>query len=261
MPFLQHDSVRLYFEYEPAPPRPILVLANSLGTDLSMWSTQMSAFAEHFSVLRYDARGHGRSSTPAGPYSLEALASDVLALLDALALPRVHFCGLSMGGMVGQWLALHAPERLDRLVLSNTAAKIGNAEGWNERISAVLARGMAEVVPTVLERWYTAAFRERSPEVVRATEIMLLANDPLGYAASCAAVRDMDLRPYVSAISTPSMIVYGLEDPVTPPEGALWLGRHIAGSCELALPAAHLANIEAADEFTIGVLQFLRSGA
>ena len=261
MPFLQHDDVRLYFEYEPSSSRPVLLLSNSLGTDLSMWSTQMPAFAEHFSVLRYDARGHGRSSTPEGPYSIEVLASDVLALLDALALPRVRFCGLSMGGMVGQWLAVHAPERLDRLVLSNTAAKIGNAEGWNERISAVLTGGMAAVVPAVLERWYTAAFRKRSPEVVRATEGTLLASNPSGYAASCAAVRDMDLRPYVSNISTPSLIIYGLEDPVTPPEEAHWLARHIAGSRELALPAAHLANIEAADEFTTGVLEFLRSDA
>ncbi len=257
MPLLLHGDVRLHYEFDFQLGRPVLMLSNSLGTDISMWSPQMPAFAQHFSVLRYDARGHGQSSTPPGPYTIADMGRDALALLDALHITRVNFCGLSMGGMVGQWLAIHAPERLERVVLSNTAAQIGTASGWNDRISALHTGGMSAVVPGVLDRWYTAGFRERGPQAVERTAAMLLTMDPVGYAASCAAVRDMDLRDALTSIDVPVLIVYGSQDPVTPPESAQFLQQHIQGARSFALDAAHLANVEAADTFTSTVLAFL----
>lgn len=257
MPEIELHDVRIHYEFDGRQDRPTLVLSNSLGTNLAMWSPQLDALQEHFSILRYDSRGHGQSSTPPGPYSLEQMGTDVIGLLDALELDRVHFCGLSVGAMVGQWLGVHAHGRLGRLVLSNTAAKIGSPEGWNQRIETVRQQGTEAIVSAVLERWYTNEFRRSTPEDVERTAAMLLSTDAEGYASTCAAIRDMDLRADVQKISVPTLVVYGTQDPVTPPSEARFLIEQITDTRSLELEAAHLSNIEAASAFTAGVLDFL----
>ncbi|HEX9575286.1 MAG TPA: alpha/beta fold hydrolase, partial [Myxococcales bacterium] len=163
MAFVDVGGVRLFHRFDGKPGNPVLVLSNSLGSDVTMWDPQVAAFAEQFRVLRYDSRGHGQSAVPPGPYRIEDLGRDLVGLLDALGLERVRFCGLSKGGMVGMWLATNAPARVERLALCNTSAYFGQPETWNARIEAVRASGMGAVVPQVIERWLTSGFRARAP--------------------------------------------------------------------------------------------------
>ncbi|HEY4355240.1 MAG TPA: 3-oxoadipate enol-lactonase [Acidobacteriaceae bacterium] len=258
MAFLDTGNIRVHYQFEPRSGLPVLVFSNSLGTNLSMWDRQESFFQDSFNVLRFDVRGHGQSSVPARPYSVGDAAQDVLALLDHLGIAKASFCGLSLGGMVGQWLAVHAPERFSAFCICNTGAKIGTPETWNQRIAAVTSKGMTAIVPAVLERWYTSRFRAERADVVEATSVMLSRTDPHGYALACAAIRDMDQRASISSIRTPTLVVYGDQDPVTPPEDAHFLLDQIVGSEALCLSAAHLSNIEAAEEFNTGVLHFLQ---
>jgi 3-oxoadipate enol-lactonase len=257
MPMLDLQDVSLYYELDGPSGQPVLLLSNSLGANLDMWSEQLEAFANHFQVLRYDTRGQGKSSMPAGPYSIDQMGKDVLALLDALNLDRVHFCGISMGGLIGQWLGIHAPHRLLKLVLSNTAAKIGNEVNWNQRIVTIQQDGFEPIVSTVLSGWFSEPFHRNHPEVIAKMEDVLFANSREGYAASSAAVRDADLRGAIQLISTPTLVVYSTEDCSTTPGEAMFLSAHIKGSQSLALQAAHISNIEAASEFSAGVLRFL----
>jgi 3-oxoadipate enol-lactonase len=238
---------------------PVLVLSNSLGTNRSLWNLQTPAFVEHFRVLRYDARGHGESSTPEGPYSIEEMGSDVLGLLDHLQIAQASFCGISIGGLVGQWLALNAPERLHRLVLCNTSAKIGSAEAWNTRIAVVNQDGLESVIKGTLERWFTPDFTLQHPEVVEHAKIMLQAMKVKGYAASCAAVRDADFRAAIPRIEIPSLVIAGIHDPVIDISEGVSLAQQIPGSSYLAIPAAHLSNLEAVEQFNAAVLTFLRA--
>ncbi|MCY1259651.1 3-oxoadipate enol-lactonase 2 [compost metagenome] len=240
---------------------PVLVLSNSLGTDLHMWDVQIPAFTEHFRVLRYDTRGHGGSLVSAGPYSIEQLGRDVLALLDSLDIARASFCGLSMGGLIGQWLAINAPERIERLVLCNTAAKIGTPEVWNPRIDSVLAGGaqaMRELRDASIARWFTADFAEAEPGKVEPIVGMLAQTSPEGYAANCAAVRDADFREQLDTIQAPTLIVCGSADPVTTTEHGRFMQERIRGAELAEFHAAHLSNVQAGDAFTRRVLDFLR---
>ena len=234
-----------------------MVLSNSLGTNLGMWDGQMPALVERFRVLRYDSRGHGQSAAPPGPYRIEELGRDLIALLDALDIPRVRFCGLSKGGMVGMWLASNAPERVERLVLCNTSAHLPGRELWNARIEDVRATGMAAVAPQVLERWFTAGFRARASEAVEKVRQMLLTTPAEGYAACCAAIRDMDQRETIASIRAPTLVVVGSRDPATPPEHGRAIADRIRGARVIELPAAHLSNVEAAEAFNEAVLGFL----
>ena len=256
MPFVQSGELRTRYELT-GDKGPVLVFSNSLGTDVSMWDPQMSQLPRHFRVLRYDTRGHGHSTVTAGDYTIEQLGRDVLDLLDALNLDRVHFCGLSMGGMIGIWLGVNAPDRLHRLVLCNTAARIGNADTWNARIETVRKLGMKPVAAAVIERWFTPEFRAAFPEPVARAQAMLEAAPPAGYAACCAAIRDMDQRDTIARIASPALIIYGAKDPVTPPSDAQFLNDHIVGSVKQELHAAHLSNVEQPDAFTAAVISFL----
>jgi 3-oxoadipate enol-lactonase len=247
----------LYYEEEGNPDFPVLILSNSLGTNLSMWDAQVEAWSTVLRLLRYDSRGHGRSSIPDGPYTIEQMGRDVLNLADALGYERFHFCGLSIGGMVGQWLGIHAPGRLLRLVLSNTASQIGTTEMWSQRIETVNAEGMRAVTPAILVRWYTEQFLSEHSAEVASTAAMLNATSPKGYTASCAAIRDMDQQSAVHLITTPTLVVFGDADAVTPPSKAHELTRSIARARSLELHAAHLSNIEASAEYTAGVGRFL----
>lgn len=258
MPFFETRGIRIHYQFEFTPDRPVLVFSNSLGTDLSMWDAQVDAFRDSFSVLRFDPRGHGDSSIPLAAYTLADASQDVLALLDHLNIAEAVFCGLSFGGMIGQWLAIHAVERFWAFAICNSAAKIGTPETWNQRIAAVTEHGMAAIVPAVLERWYTSGFRALHRDVLERTSTILLHTDPQGYALACAAIRDTDLRDLIANIVTPTLVVYGDEDPVTPPVDARFLLDHISSAESLCLPAAHLSNIEAAAAFNDGVLRFLK---
>ncbi|WP_375738752.1 3-oxoadipate enol-lactonase [Pseudomonas boanensis] len=239
---------------------PVLVLSNSLGTDLHMWDEQIPAFTEQFRVLRYDTRGHGQSLVSEGPYSIERLGRDVLALLDALDIAKVSFCGLSMGGLIGQWLAINAPRRIERLVLCNTAAKIGSPEVWNPRIDTVLAGGaqaMRDLRDASISRWFTAEFAKAQPAKVEPIVGMLAQTSPAGYAANCAAVRDADYREQLGSIVAPTLVVCGDADPVTTTEHGRFMQEHIRGADLVEFHAAHLSNVEAGELFTRRVMDFL----
>ena len=235
------------------------MLSNSLGTNMAMWDAQLPVLATRYRVLRYDSRGHGLSAVTRGPYTIEQLARDVLGLLDHLGLQRIRFCGLSMGGMIGQWLGANAAQRLSRLVLCNTAAQIGTPEVWNARIDAVNKGGMAMIVDAVLARWYTAPFVASAPDAIGTTREMLLRTPAAGYVASCAAVRDMDQRDSTSRITVPTLVIAGTHDLVTTPADGRFLADQIAGAHYAELPAAHLSNIEAPTAFTSALTAFLAS--
>jgi 3-oxoadipate enol-lactonase len=236
---------------------PVLVLANSLGSAAAMWDAQMPALLRCFRVLRYDLRGHGASPPSRESFDIGALAGDVLELLDELRLDRVHFCGLSLGGMIGLWLGSHAPSRLERLVLCNTAAKLGPPQMWNARIDAVREGGMVAIAPAVIERWFSRDFREQNPAEVERARQMLLATSAEGYAAACAAIRDMDQRTEALGVRVPTLIVAGKHDAATPPSESRWLSERIYGARLVELDAAHLSNIEAEVPFTAALLDFL----
>ncbi len=254
------DGCTIAFRLDGPEGAPVLMLSNSLGTNLALWDAQVAPFAARHRLLRYDSRGHGRSDAPPGAYSTDRLGRDAVELLDALGLDRVHFCGLSQGGMVGQWLAVRHPERLGRLVLADTAAYMGPPAAWQQRIDTALREGMAPIADAALARWFTPGFRAAQPATVARLREMLLTTPPHGYAGCCAAIRDMDLRPTASRIACPTLLVTGRHDPSTPPERAEELARAIPGARILVLEAAHLSNVEQPEAFASGVLQFL-SGA
>ena len=251
------EGARFNCRADGPPEAPLLVLSNSLGTNLAMWDDQMAALTQRFRVLRYDARGHGASSATPGPYTIGELARDALALLDAFEARRVDFCGLSIGGMVGMWLAVHAPERIARLVLANTAPQIGTPETWNTRIESVRKGGLAAIADGVVERWFSKAFRERAPAAVARIRAMLTAANPEGYIASCAAVRDTDQWDTVARIACPTLVIAGTHDASTPPAEGRKLAGRIAGARYVELDAAHISNVEAADRFTAELTAFL----
>ncbi|WP_095097076.1 3-oxoadipate enol-lactonase [Pseudomonas sp. Irchel 3A5] len=262
MPFIQLPDGDLHYQLDGPQGAPVLLLSNSLGTNLSMWDSQMPAFTEHFQVLRYDTRGHGQSLVTEGPYSIEQNGRDVLALLDALQLPSVLFCGLSMGGLIGQWLAINAPQRLQRVVVCNTAAKIGTPDVWNPRIETVLRDGegaMQALREASVARWFTPEFAKAEPQRVEPVVDMLAQTSPQGYAANCAAVRDADFREQISAITLPVLVVCGTQDAVTTPADGRFLTERIAGAEYAEFHAAHLSSIEAGRAFGDRVVTFLKA--
>jgi len=249
----------MHYELDGPPTASTLVLSNSLGTNLSLWDAQLPVFAKNFRVLRYDSRGHGKTSVTQGEYSVEILARDVIQLLDALNLERVNFCGLSIGGMTGMWLAVNVPQRLQNLVLSNTAPKIGKPDTWNERIRAVREGGTKAAAQQVIDRWFTPEFRASHPGEVTKTRQMIETTSADGYVDSCAAVRDFDFWEKVSAIRAQTLVITGTHDSAAPPSEAQKLAKQIPGARYIELPAAHISNVEAASRFTEEVSTFLRN--
>jgi 3-oxoadipate enol-lactonase len=259
VPILKSGEARIHYVLEGQSGSPVLVFSNSLGANYSMWDSQAREVHKNFRVLRYDTRGHGQSSATPGPYSIEQLAKDVVALLDHLDLDRVHFCGLSMGGMIGMWLGANAPERLNQLVLCNTGARIGTLDAWNARIEVVRKNGMKSIAPAVVERWFTPAFRQKSPEIISNTLQMIEEASPDGYSACCAAIRDCDYREQVATIRTPTLVISGAHDPATPPADGRFLAHQIPEARYVELNSAHLSNIEAQDRFNQELAAFLNS--
>lgn len=258
MPFMDAANVRLHYQLEGREDAPWLVLSNSLGTTIDMWMPQIPALLEHFRVVRYDTRGHGQSSVPNGPYSVEQLGNDVIALMDHLKIERANFCGLSMGGMTGIWLGINRPQRIDRLVLCNTAAQIGTPELWNARIDKVRQEGVASIVPAVLDRWFTSDFQRYAPAQVNIVRDMLVRTSPEGYVANCAAVRDMDQRAELHRISAPTLVIAGKFDLATPADDSKFVAKSIVGARYVELNAAHLSNWEVAQSFATHLINFLR---
>jgi 3-oxoadipate enol-lactonase len=253
------QGAKLYYRWDGPEGAPIVIFSNSLGATHRMWDPQVEAFSKHFRVLRYDGRGHGDSSVIPGPYTIEQLAGDVLSLLGELKLGRVSFCGLSMGGMIGMYLGANAASRFHKIVLCNTGAKIGTADGWNARIAAVQQGGMKVVAGAVFERWLTPAYRVANPGVSAEVLAMLERGEAAGYAANCCAVRDFDYREKLAGVQVPTLIIAGTHDPATPPADGQYLHEHIRGAQYAELAAAHLSNIEAREEFNRQVLGFLKS--
>jgi 3-oxoadipate enol-lactonase len=261
MPFIQSDSVRLHYRVdEPSQAgaqAPWLMLCSSLGATQDMWWPQLEALSQHFRVLRYDRRGHGQSSTPPGLYTLDDLGRDALAVLDAVGAQRAHFCGISLGGLTGQWLAVNAPQRLGRLVLCSTAVKIGTEAAWRVRIEQAQREGLAGLAESSISRWFTPAFIAAQPDAIERIRKAYLAGSPHGYAGCCNALIDADFRPLLPRMTTPLLAIAGTSDPTAPPAELRAIAAGVADGRCVELPAAHLSNIEAAAAFNRALLGFL----
>lgn len=239
---------------------PVLILSNSLGTTLEMWDPQVAAFSEHYRLIRYDTRGHGGSPVTPGPYSFADLGQDVLAVLDALDIARAAFCGISMGGHTGLWLGIHAGSRFNAIAVCNSAAKIGTAQGWNERAAMVREGGQASMralAESSPGRWFSADFVNAHPVQVQRAQAWIAGIAPLGYAACCEALATSDLRDDLGRITTPTLLLAGASDPVTTVADALAMQTGIGGAQVAVLPASHLSNLEAPKAFDQAVLHFL----
>jgi 3-oxoadipate enol-lactonase len=256
------DGCPLWVEVEGPTQAPVLMLSNSLGTDLRMWDAQVAAFAQRFRLVRYDRRGHGKSGVPAGPYTMEQLGRDALAIADALRIAKLDWCGLSMGGMVGMWLAAHAPQRIDRLILSNTSCHDPDPSIWNERIKAVAASGgLGSLADRIMALWFSPPFRAGSPQAVAPLRAMLAATPVAGYIACCEAIRDMDHRDLLTRIGAKTLVIAGRHDQATPLAAAQFIHSRIAGAELTVLDAAHIANVEQSAAYTQAVLAFLARNA
>lgn len=257
MPDIDADDCKIHVEIEGPERAPVLMLSNSLGTDLHMWDEQVAPFTRHFRLVRYDRRGHGKSGVPKGPYSMERLGRDVLAVLDALSIERINWCGLSMGGMVGQWLGAVAPHRIDKLILSNTACYYPDKNVWADRLRFIREKGLAGLVNVNMERWFSQAFRERSPQKLEPMRATFLATNVDGYIGCCEAIRDMDHRELLPKIKAPTLVIAGSLDPATPPVMNEYIRDHIPGAKLATLEAAHIANVEQPQIYSDTVLGFL----
>jgi 3-oxoadipate enol-lactonase len=250
----------LHCEIDGAEDAPAVLLGGSLGSTTAMWDEQVGPLSERLRVVRFDLRGHGDSPAPPGPYSVQKLAEDVLELLDALAIERCCYCGVSLGGMVGQWLAAHAPERIDRLVVCASSPRLPPAAQWTERARTVREAGTVEVVAdAVVERWLTPAFARAQPQLRGRLRAMIATSDPEGYASCCEAIAGVDLREDLGLIASPTLVICGAQDPVAPPQGH---GETIAAGVQhgrlVALsPGAHLVSVERATEVTELISDYL----
>lgn len=251
-------NARLAYRVDGPPNAPALVFSNSLGLDWDMWQPQVNALGKQFSLLRYDSRGHGRSTVSPGPYTIETLGRDLVAILDHAGVESACVVGLSLGGVVAQWLAANHPERLERVVLANTGSRIGTAASWEDRIARVRAGGMQSIREMVVGRFLSVPFRQRRPDIEEQISAMLVATNPEGYIATCEALLEADMRAGMSEIRAPTLILAGALDESTPPALSEELHSAISSSELVTIPeSAHLSNVEAAEVFNANVLRFL----
>lgn len=259
MPFANIRNIPLFYRMEGRLGAPVLMLSHSIGTDHAMWDPQVPAFLPHFQVLRYDTRGHGASQAPKGDYSIEQLGQDVLGLAAALGIEKFAFCGLSLGGAIGQWLGIHASDRLTRLILANTSPQFGPRANWDGRIRAVSDGGMAAIVDMAMQRFFSPETLARGDVYAASIRSVLLGTDPVGYIGCCAALRDVDHREMLRHIRVPTLLIVADRDVSTPWEGhGEILGREIPGIQTIRLSAAHLSNIERPHSFTAAVRDFMQ---
>jgi len=257
MPVIESSGCPIYVEVEGPENAPVLILSNSLGTTMHMWDGQVAPFTKHFKLVRFDRRGHGKSGLPKGPYSMEMLGRDVLAIMDTLRIKTANWCGLSMGGMEGMWLGAHAPERFERMVLSNTSSYFADKKGWNDRLALVRDKGVPAFAAPNMERWFTRGFRERDPQAIARMMTMFAATPLDGYIACGEAVRDMDHRELLPRIKRPTLVIIGRHDPATVPEAGEYIAKNIPGAESYIIDAAHISNIEQPQQFNNAVLGFL----
>lgn len=257
MSYADLSQARLYYVIDGPADAPVLVLSNSLGTCADMWARQVPELSKHFRVLRYDTRGHGKSSIPDGEYRFEQLAGDIAELLDSLGIARAHFCGLSMGGPTGIALALAHPERVNSLILCNTAARIGSAEGWTTRINAVAEQTLEKMAPALVERWLTDGYRAAEPGLSQVLVDMLRRTPDAGYSRNCAALRDADYRDRVAAIRARTLVISSTHDLAATPAQGRELAAAIPGARYVELDTSHISNWERPEEFNRAVLGFL----
>jgi 3-oxoadipate enol-lactonase len=251
-------AAELNYELSGPEDAPVIAFTGSLGTDITMWKSQADRLSDRFRTLRYDIRGHGRSEVPPGPYSIANLGSDLLALLDRLGIERVALCGLSIGGMISMWVASHARERVERLVLCCTSAQLGPRESWVERAATVRAQGVEAIADAVLDRWFTPTFAQAHPDVIQRMRQTLTDTPREGYAGCAEAIGDMDLTGDLGSISAPTLVLAGADDPATPPEHCERIASLIPGArFEIVSPAAHLATVERPDLTTAMILRFI----
>jgi 3-oxoadipate enol-lactonase len=257
MPVIDADGCPLHVEVEGPEDAPALMLSNSLGTTLHMWEQQMPAFAAKYRVVRYDRRGHGQSGVTPGPYSMARFGKDAIAIMDALKLEKVHWLGLSMGGMVGQWLGANAPDRIGKLILSNTTSHYADKAPWDTRIKTIREKGLASLADAVMTIWFTERFRKSNPADVDRLRSMLVATSPDGYIACCEAIRDMDLRDGLPSIKAETMVIAGEHDPSTNIGAGEYIRSRIPGASMIVLDAAHISNVEQPEAYAQEVLAFL----
>ena len=254
------EPVRLVATLEGPAGAPVVVLGNSLGTTREAWAPQAAVLGERFRLLRFEHRGHGGSPAPPGPYTVGELAVDVIALLDGFGVQTVSYCGLSLGGMIGMWLAAHAPERIGALALCCTSAYLPPAGFWTGRAAQARAEGMASLAEQVVGRWFTPAFRARDPATVAGFVTMVEGVDPQGYAGCCEAIAALDLRSSLGRISAPTLVIAGAEDPATPPGHGARIASAVGGSrLRVIRGGSHLANVSQPGEVTAALLAHLTS--
>ncbi|MCJ8509403.1 3-oxoadipate enol-lactonase [Rhizobium lemnae] len=260
MPYLDLPTHRLHYRLDGAgADKPWLIFCNSLGTDLHMWDGQMEALAKDFRILRYDRRGHGLSSAPPSAFTLSELADDVIALMDHLAIEQANFCGLSIGGLVGQWLAIHAGHRFDKFIFCATAARIGTGDSWQARIDAVAEKGLSPLLSGTAERWFSPEFRSSASDVVQIFIETFGMTSINGYMGCCAALRDADLRVDLGRIDHPVLAISGMDDPVCPPSDLEYIAASVVHGRHVSLPGRHIVNVEAADRFNATLAEFLKT--
>ena len=256
MPTIDAAGCKINIEIDGAASAPPLVMSNSLGTNLHMWDEQAKALAKRFRIIRYDQRGHGKSGAPKGPYTVDQLGRDVLAILDHLEIKKTNFLGLSMGGTTGMWLACNAPHRFQKLALANTGARIATRDIWNARIMTVLDKGMNSLVDATIDRWFSKKFRDTKSPVIDKVREMLLTTSKYGYAGCSAAIRDADFRWAIGGVKLPTLVIVGSLDPATPPEAGEFVAQRIPRAKLVSLEAAHLSNLEQSGQFTRAVEDF-----
>lgn len=238
----------------------MLVLSHSLGATLEMWEPQIAALGEQFRLLRYDHRGHGQSARPAPPWTIADFGRDLISLLDELSLDQVHYCGLSLGGIVGLWLGQNAPDRVRRLALCNCSAAIENTDLLRGRMALIEREGLGAIVENVLDRWFTAPFRAANPDIAEKIRDMVISTPSEGYLRSCEALCSFDLRPGLATIAAPSIAVFGRHDLATPPAWTRVFAEAMPDCRLVELDSAHLSNVEAAAEFNRVLGGFFGSG-
>jgi 3-oxoadipate enol-lactonase len=243
-------TVELHHELGGSDDEPTVILGGSLGTTLAMWEPQVSVLERRWRTVAFDHRGHGGSPVPRGPYTAADLGRDVLALMDRLGIARASYCGLSLGGVVGQWLAINAPERIDRLVLISTGSYLPPAQQWSDRAAAVRAAGTPEVVAdAVVARWFTPPFAAANHELVARHRAMIAATPAEGYASCCEVLTKLDLRNELASIRAATLVISGAQDPSIPPERGEAIAHAVPGArFELVDPGAHLASVERPSE-------------
>ena len=253
------DGVRIDAVVEGRGDGPCLLLMHSIGCDLTLWDPQIEALAGDFRIVRFDARGHGRSDAPKGDYTLDRLARDALAVLDAVGADSAYLCGLSLGGVTAQWLALHAAARVEGIVIANTAARIGAAEAWQARGDMAIAQGMQAIAPTAITRFFSERFLASSPETADIFMQRLLTTAPEGYAGCCAVLRDTDFTGQLGAIALPTIVIGGTLDVPTPLSQAEELAKAIPAARLVALDAGHLSNVEQPAAFATAIRRILET--